>query len=287
MPKIDVNGIGIAYEIHGDGPKTAAITPGGRFSKDTPGVRELAKELAANGFKALIWDRPNCGESDMCFEGESESILNADTYAGLLKKLNLAPALLVGGSAGSRVTLLTATRHPDVVAGLFLLWISGGPIGLAQLAVHYNGANGHTANVAGMEGVLALPEWEESLRRNPGNRDIILKQDPKKFVATMQRWAESFFPKSAAPVPGLTPEQLAHLSKTPTIVLRSGASDLSHPRETSEVLASMIPGCSLQEPPWDDNEWNERSMRDPQNGLFRSWPKLTPQILELSKQVWK
>ncbi|MGO8890875.1 MAG: hypothetical protein ACLQB1_14460 [Streptosporangiaceae bacterium] len=34
------------------------ITPGGRFSKDSPGVRELAAALAERGNRVLIWDRP-------------------------------------------------------------------------------------------------------------------------------------------------------------------------------------------------------------------------------------
>lgn len=283
MAKVEVNGLNIAHEIIGTGDKTIAITPGGRFSKETPGVRELAVELAGHGFKALIWDRPNCGESDISFDAESESILNADAYAGLLKALNFGPTLLVGGSAGSRVTLLTAIRHPDVVSALFLLWISGGPISLASLAAHYNAANAVSAVIGGMEAVAKLPEWEEQIRRNPGNRDRILAQDPTKFIATMQRWADSFFPKTDAPVPGLNPAELAAF-KFPVTVLRSGVSDLYHTRETSEALAAMIPGSSLQEPPWGDTEWNERSM-DAGKGLFLSWPKLTPQILELANKI--
>jgi pimeloyl-ACP methyl ester carboxylesterase len=283
MAKVDVNGLSIAYEIIGTGGKTIAITPGGRFAKETPGVRELAVELSKHGYKALIWDRPNCGESDISFEGESESILNADTYAGLLKALNFGPSLLVGGSAGARVTLLTAIRHPQAVSALFLLWISGGPISLASLATHYNAANAVSAVIGGMDAVAKLPEWEEQIRRNPGNRGRILAQDPKTFIATMQRWADSFFPKSDAPVPGLDPDELAAFT-FPVTVLRSGESDLYHTRETSEALASMIPGAALREPPWADTEWNERTM-DAGQGLFRNWPKLAPQILELAKRI--
>ena len=85
MAKTDVNGIGIAYDIIGNGSKPAIITPGGRFPRDTPGVRQLAEELAKHDYKTVIWDRPNSGESDVCFEGETESILNADTAAAMLK----------------------------------------------------------------------------------------------------------------------------------------------------------------------------------------------------------
>ncbi|RYD81317.1 MAG: alpha/beta hydrolase, partial [Sphingomonadales bacterium] len=77
MAMIDINGVGIAYEIIGSGDKPAIITPGGRFTKETPGVRDLAEGLAKSGYKVVIWDRPNSGESDVCFEGESESVLNA------------------------------------------------------------------------------------------------------------------------------------------------------------------------------------------------------------------
>ena len=92
MATATVLGLSISYEVIGDSGRPWSITPGGRFSKDTPGIRELATALAERGNRVLIWDRPNCGESDVCFEGESESILNADTLVGLLRKLDMAPA---------------------------------------------------------------------------------------------------------------------------------------------------------------------------------------------------
>lgn len=283
MPKVDVKGIGIAYDIVGDGKKTIAITAGGRFSKDTPGLRELATRLAEAGYKALIWDRVNCGESDINFDGETESIMNADALVGLLKALNFGPTLLVGGSAGSRVSLMTAIRHPELVSGLFLLWISGGQIGLTALAYFYCHGSALAAKMGGMAAVADLPEWREQVSRNPGNRARILAHDPDEFVAKMQRWADSFIPKSQAPVPGVDPNQLAAI-KVPVVVLRSGKSDLHHPRETSESLAAKIPGSQLREPPWPDNEWNEGSKRQDRS-VFRSWPQLAPQIIDLAKTL--
>ena len=69
MTVATVNGLEIAYEIIGDGGQTWALTPGGRFSKDYGGVRELAQGLAGTGRRVLIWDRPNCGESSVSFQG--------------------------------------------------------------------------------------------------------------------------------------------------------------------------------------------------------------------------
>src|SRR5579862_5312752 len=113
MATAEVNGALIAYELIGEGPPWA-ITPGGRLSKDTPGLRELATALAEHGYSALIWDRPNTGESDVVFTGPSESEMQADHLAGLLKALDLPPAIILGGSGGARLSLLTAARHPEV-----------------------------------------------------------------------------------------------------------------------------------------------------------------------------
>ncbi len=279
--RVIVNGLGIEYEVVGEG-EPAVITPGGRFSKDTPGVRELAQALARGGKRVLIWDRPNCGGSDVGFDAESETALNADTLAGLLRALDMAPALVVGGSAGSRVSLHAAVRHPDVVSKLFVLWISGGPIGLASLAVHYCQGSAQAANTGGMEAVAALPEWAEVIRRNPENRARILSQDPARFIETMQRWAAAFFPLPGSPVPGLTVQDFGSL-RMPVMVLRSGASDLSHPRRTSEEVHELIPGAVIAEPPWPDNEWLMRQAAAAAGeGLFANWPRLAPQILDFA-----
>jgi pimeloyl-ACP methyl ester carboxylesterase len=285
--RVTVNGLSIEYELIGQSGQGApiVITPGGRFSKETPGVRELAEVLAKSGKRVLIWDRPNCGASDVSFDAESESKLNADTLAGLLRTLGMAPAMLVGGSAGSRVSLLTAERHPEAVSKLFILWISGGAIGLATLINVYCAPSANAANRGGMEAVAALPDWADSIRRNPGNRARILSQDPARFIETMQRWGASFYPSPGSPVPGMTPESFRKI-RVPTMVLRSGKSDLAHTRKTSEDTQAMIAGSILAEPPWPDDEWNMRgAARAKGEGLFQNWPKLAPQILDFARKA--
>jgi pimeloyl-ACP methyl ester carboxylesterase len=282
--RVTVNGLGIEYEVIGKG-EPAVITPGGRFSKETPGVRELAEALARGGKQVLIWDRPNCGGSDVSFDGESESALHADTLAGLLRTLKMSPALVVGGSAGSRVSLRTAERHPDVVSKLFIFWISGGAIGLAALVMTYCEASARAANTGGMEAVAALPQWAEVIKRNPANRARILSQNPEKFIEIMQRWAASYFPPPGSPVPGMTVERFRSL-RVSTMVLRSGKSDLSHPRKTSEEVHALIRGATIAEPPWPDNEWLSRQDAARKGeGLFQNWPRLAPQILDFARRA--
>ena len=155
MPRTDIDGLSIAYEIIGEG-RPWVLTPGGRFSKDYKGVRGLATAIAEHGNRVLIWDRPNCGESEVCFRGESESEMQADVLAGLLRELEMTPAVIIGGSGGARVSMLTAARHPELTAGLAIWWISGGPFGLMSLAVHYCGQNLVKAWTENMEAVADL-----------------------------------------------------------------------------------------------------------------------------------
>lgn len=277
-----VDGLNLAYEIIGDSGQPWVITPGGRFTKEEPGIRELAEVLAAHGNRVLIWDRPNCGESDVSFEGPTESDTQANALAGLLRRLDLAPAVIMGGSGGARVSLLTVANHPDVASGLAVVWISGGVFGLMTLAVHYCGGSLRTAWAGDMEAVASLPEWSEVIERNPRNRQRFLDQDRKTFIDTMERWMVAYCPRAGQHVPGL-PDDLARTITVPTLVFRSGESDAYHTRATSEALAGLISGAKLVEPPWPDTEWNDGSARrahGDQAGPFERWPLLAPQLLD-------
>ncbi len=281
MPTAVVDGLRLSYEVVGDAGRLWIVTPGGRFSKDDPGIRPLAEAIAGAGNRVVVWDRPNCGESDVCFEGLTESEMQADALGGLLRELGLGPAVLMGGSGGARVSLLAAARHPDVVAGLALVWISGGVFGLMNLANVYCAPSLRAAVVGGMEAVAALPDWQEVIGRNPANRQRILDQDRAAFLATMERWMASYYPRPDEPVPGLSRAEAAAID-VPTLVFRSGESDWWHPRATSEAVADVLPNARLVEPPWPDTEWIDgtaRRARGEQQGPFERWPLLAPQLL--------
>jgi pimeloyl-ACP methyl ester carboxylesterase len=287
MAVADVNGLEISYEIIGDGEQTWALTPGGRFSKDYGGVRELAQGLAAGGRRVLIWDRPNCGASSVSFQGSTESSLQADTLAALIRQLDLGPAVIAGGSGGSRVSLLTVARNPDIASALAMWWISGGVFGLMALGWYYCGGSIDAAWKYGMKRVVELPEWQEVLERNPGNRDRFLAMDPQEFIADLERWMTAYAPPTAGQtIPGIPDEDIRAIS-VPSIVFRSGASDPAHPRATSEGVAALIPGAKLLEPPWGDREWIERGEQRDANGasLFARWPLLVPQLDAFGSEV--
>ena len=99
MSSMEIHGGEVVYELLGpaDG-QPIVLTPGGRFSKDVPGLRPLAEALAEGGLRVLLWDRPNCGASDVQFYGRSESHMRAETLSELLARLEMTPAIIAGGS---------------------------------------------------------------------------------------------------------------------------------------------------------------------------------------------
>jgi pimeloyl-ACP methyl ester carboxylesterase len=282
ISRMTVGGVGIAYELLGkEGDPAVALTPGGRFSMNSPGLRELAQELVAGGRRVLLWDRPNCGLSDVCLSGESESEMQADALVGLIRALHLGPTVIAGGSGGSRVSMLAAARRPQNCSHLVLWWISGGPIGLMQLATYYCGEAATLASRGGMQEVLKATSWAGQFSANPAAKEAILKVDSSEFISTMQRWAAAYAPSDVSPVPGMKPVDFARLTM-PVLVFRSGESDLSHTRATSEWVHRLVPHSAFKDPPWGDTEWNDRSAT-PEKGLFINWPKLAPAIVDFVK----
>jgi hypothetical protein len=143
------------------------------------------------------------------------------------------------------------------------------------LGTHYCGGSVAASWDGDMAKVADLAEWSDVQQRNPRNRQLFLDQDPAEFRATMERWMLAYCPCGEELVPGLADDDARALD-LPALVFRSGASDANHTREISERIAELLPSAQLVEPPWGDNEWNERMATGP--GLFAGWPALAPQL---------
>jgi pimeloyl-ACP methyl ester carboxylesterase len=282
MSHIEISGIGIEYRLLGAPNAPAiALTPGGRLGMNSPGLLELGERLAAGGKRVLLWDRPNCGASDICFDGDSESELQASVLIGLIRSLQLGPAALAGGSAGARASLIAAIRDPAVASHLVQWWISGGTISLLMLGSTYCCESAIAASLGGMSAVAALPAWAEQLKSNPRNRGILLRQDPQRFVAKMECWARAFIPSATSPVPCLTLEDLARI-QVPVLMFRASKADIVHPSAVTEQLHELIGHSELADPPWSEGAYLERMINSARTGagFFLDWPLLAAQILE-------
>lgn len=287
VDKININGLNIAYELLGDkGAPAVALTPGGRFPMTTPGLKELGLELAKGGKRVLLWDRPNCGQSDLNLEGDSESGVNGRTLAGLIRELDLGPTALAAGSAGSRVSMIAAASAPELISHMVLWWISGGPIGLMGLVGHYYGeAANAMMSENSIEAITKVYGWSDFLANNAKAREEMLKQDPFELIEKFQKWAAGFIAPEGSPVPGMKPEDFKQF-KMPVLIFRSGKADVPHTRRTSEWVAELIPQAKIIDPPWGDREWAERGndvRSGKEKGLFVRWPLLAPYILDFTK----
>lgn len=287
MARIAVDGLELDYELIGaEGAPPLVLTPGGRYPRDTAGVPELGRILADAGYRVLLWDRPGCGASDIAFTAESESAMNADALVGIVRALDLKQVTLVGGSAGSRISLMAAARMPENVEKMAIWWISGGPVGLAGLAWFYCGDQIAAAAKGGMEAVAALPSWAAQIACNPRIRDTLLRQDPDEYIALMQKWGKAFAYSDESPVPGMTVEDFGKVTM-PVLVFRSGKSDMAHTRATSEWVNDLLPNATFREPPWGDQEWNYVSTfpidSAARRGRFERWPLIAPMVLDFLK----
>jgi 2-hydroxy-6-oxonona-2,4-dienedioate hydrolase len=281
---IEINGGSVVYEILGDTGDFIVLTPGGRFSKNIPGLRPLAEALVTGGYRVLLWDRPNCGRSDVQFYGQSESHMRAETLHGLLTALDVGPCILAGGSGGARDSMLTSMLYPEIVTRLVVWNIVGGVYGTFVLGSYYVVPSILAVRGLGMEGVLAVPEWRERVEANPANKQRFLDLDPDEFLKVMLRWLNAFVPKPGQTIPGVDDEMFDNI-KVPTLIIRGGENDLDHPKRTSLEVSCLIKGAELIDPPWPEDAW-ERAGEDRAQGkvigfhMFDTWVLAAPPILD-------
>ena len=240
-------------------------------------MRSLAEGLAQR-CQVLIWDRRNCGASDVFFGGQgSEQHIWADDLAELLRRLDLAPAWIGGGSAGARCSILTALRHPDVVRGLLLWQVTGGPKACQNLGYNYHVPFEMAALSGGMEAVAQSPFFAERIAANPANRDRLLAMDPEEFARVMRRWNTFFYHRQDTPVIGASESDLATISK-PALVF--DGNDVIHPREASDAVLRLVPGAKRVPAVWSGDEFMDHYVGRATGGVMETlWPRMAQPLL--------
>ncbi|MGH3457218.1 alpha/beta fold hydrolase [Aeromicrobium sp.] len=116
---VDLDGISLYTEVHGDGPPSLLGIHG------TPSSVLLwvdaAKELAHHG-RCIIYDRRGFGRSERPDPFDRSDLdENVTDALALLEQLSATPAVVIGRSTGGVVALELARRHPDAVSALVLL----------------------------------------------------------------------------------------------------------------------------------------------------------------------
>lgn len=116
MPRAQVNGIELYYEVHGQGAPVLLIAG---FSADhhmyIPQLPSLAER-----FQCILFDNRGVGQSSQP-EGPYTTRQLADDAAGLLSHLGIDRAHIVGHSMGGAIAQEFAINHPDKTASVAIL----------------------------------------------------------------------------------------------------------------------------------------------------------------------
>jgi pimeloyl-ACP methyl ester carboxylesterase len=263
MPLAKVRGVDINYKILGDRGPWVALSPGGR--RDISGIELIAKEVAALGHRVVIFDRRNCGASEVVIDGnESEYEIWADDIHELLSQLGALPAFVGGSSSGCRTSLLFALRHPQSVRGLLLWRVTGGRFACERLAEEYYGQYIEAAKRGGMAAVCAMEHWKERIEARPENRDALMKMNPQQFIKVMSHWRDYFLKGADLPVIGATEEEIKSIKVAACII---PGNDNTHGRQTGENLGRLLQKSEVHilfpqhydEPLSPREEWDEKS----------------------------
>ena len=244
---VKVNGFELRFEIHGEGIPIV-YTPGGFWPLERG--RVVADRLKALGYKVLLWDRPNTGESGLSFQGDNLLKIWADKLHDLLHYTGHSPAFVAGGSGGYLASLYFAHCYPGEVRGLILVspqtdnmqtweYITQGTFfGPAEMAEK----QGMTAVVEVTENIWDFFNWPEQFAQLPQKKQQLLSMNPTVFAETMRVWARSLTAGGRPYFAGLTDEQLAAIN-IPAIVF-SGMDEL-HPPHTAKALHTKLPNSEL------------------------------------------
>jgi len=270
MPAALVRGIHINYEVIGSSGPWIALTPGSRRSYGE--IVDLSKAIASAGYRMLLHDRRNCGASDVAFDGSgSEHEVWADDLHALGQQLNALPLVVGGSSAGARLAILFAIRHPQALRGLLLWRVTGGQEAVDRLAEMYYGQFIKIARAGGMQAVCESEHFRECIKARPENRERLLQTDPEQFIKVMTTWRQRFLESASLPIVGATEADLRSIAAPACLI---AGNDVIHTPATARKAAGLIPNSELHddvvEKRADDNllkEWDRKEWRDAETRL--------------------
>jgi len=269
MSEANVRGVVINYEIIGSRGPFIALTPGSRRSYAE--LVNLARSVAAGGYRVLLHDRRNCGASQVAFDGSgSEHQVWADDLYALGRQLDALPMVVGGSSSGARLSILYALRHPKALRGLLLWRVTGGQEAVDRLAESYYGQFIKLARAGGMQAVAESEHFSECIKARPENRARLLATNVDEFIKVMTTWREAFLQSAELPIVGATEADLQSIA-APTCII--AGNDIIHTPATARKTAALVPKSELHDDvverrgdndllkDWDRKEWRDAEPR--------------------------
>ena len=240
-----IHGVDLHYEILGvQGPWVSLVSGGRRSAQEW---RTVACALADQGFRVLLHDRRNTGDSGWCpVPGRGEDEVWAEDWAALMEQIGAHAAFWGGGSSGARLALQVARQVPQRVLGLLLVRITGGAFTAARLPHSYYGQYIEAARQGGMPAVCAQPFFEDYLHNKPDVRAQLLAMDPALYIALQEEALSIFAQGPREPVLGMPLQDLRAI-QAPTWIVPGN--DRTHVARHAREAAALMPNARLFELP--------------------------------------
>ncbi len=265
MPTATIDGIETRYEVKGSGPPLLMFSPGGFNSRlenwTSLGIYRRLDLLAhlTERYTCITFDRRESGLSG----GRVERI-DWNSYVhqgkGLLDRLHIARAHLMGGCAGCSVVVACAVAYPDAVSSMVLFSPAGGAS--YRITQHGRFAQ-HLAYVEshGLDDVVALARdggttfaddprvgpWATVIRADRAFAASYAGQDPARYRLVVRGMARLLFDRDT--VPGAEPEDLLRLD-IPTLIVPGH--DPSHATSAARYLEECLPRAEYWDVPVSD-----------------------------------
>ena len=236
MPHIDVNGIRMYYEIHGQGDPLFLIMGLRRnaewWYRQTPFLSEH--------FKVIAFDNRGAGRSDKPKMDYSIRLF-ADDTAALMEALKIKKANVLGISMGGYIAQELAINYPDKVRRLILGCTSCGGKRAVLMSQEIK------KKFEAVEGLTP----EEILNNNMDIyfSDEFIQEHPEKIEEFMEisfrhpQPPEFFDRQFAACLKHDTADRL-HIISVPTLIM-AGDDDPLVPSENSQILKDLMPAAEL------------------------------------------
>jgi pimeloyl-ACP methyl ester carboxylesterase len=231
----DVNGVKLHYEVAGEGAPLVLVHSGITDSRSW----EPQFPAFTRHYRVLRYDMRGFGKSDIAHGTYSSS----DDLAGLIGKLRLAPAALLGVSVGGSIVLDAALRHPEMVTALILV---GSGISGREHSVQYNQMIDEIDQLVVDQGMDAAIDREMEVWLY-GRGRTAADVDPKvrEAVREMDFYNSARYPPDADPQ-RIQPPAIGRLNEicVPTLVI-VGDRDVEDIRQAAEDLERGISGARL------------------------------------------
>lgn len=235
---VRIGDVRLAYALYGDGAPLLLIEGLGYGSwmwfKQVPAF--------ADRYRVVVFDNRGVGDSDKPDEPCSTAQM-ADEAAGLLDRLGLGSAHILGVSLGGMIAQELALRRPDLVRGLILACTTLGgqaavpmsPVTMQALLSLRHDLPPDEALLQAMETAVSGAYFEQA--RDELRRIVAWRLErPTPRHAWLRQWGAGAAHDTARRAEGI---------RAPTLVL-AGDEDRIVPIENARLLAARVPGAHLE-----------------------------------------